>query len=85
MFDTIIVGSGPAGSHAAYLLSKMGYDVLLLAGIDTPKESINCTGIIGLEAFRKFNLWEVPILYRINKFKFISPSGKTLIYHPILT
>jgi len=80
MFDTIIVGSGPAGSHAAYSLAKMGYDVMLLEGRDTPKESINCTGIIGLEAFRKFNLWEVPVLNCINKFKFISPGGKTFVY-----
>jgi len=80
MYDAIIVGSGPAGSHAAYLLVKMGYQVLLIEGRKTPKQSINCSGIIGLEAFREFDLWEVPILNRINKFKFISPGGKSFIY-----
>jgi len=80
MYDAIIVGSGPAGSHAAYLLAKMGYQVLLIEGRKTPKQSINCSGIIGLEAFREFDLWEVPVLNRINKFKFISPSGKSFIY-----
>ena len=80
MFDAIIVGSGPAGSHAAYLLAKMRYQVLLIEGRKTPKQSINCSGIIGLEAFEEFDLWEVPILNRINKFKFISPSGKSFIY-----
>jgi len=80
MYNAIIVGSGPAGSHAAYLLAKMGYQVLLIEGRKTPKQSINCSGIIGLEAFREFDLWEVPILNRINKFKFVSPSGKSFIY-----
>ncbi|TKJ34752.1 hypothetical protein CEE39_02190 [bacterium (candidate division B38) B3_B38] len=80
MFDAIIIGSGPAGSHAAYLLAKMRYKVLLIEGRKTPKQSINCSGIIGLEAFREFDLWDVPVLNRINKFKFISPSGKPFIY-----
>lgn len=80
MLDVLIVGSGPAGSHAAYLLSNMGYKVMLLEGKKTPKKFINCTGILGLEAFKKFNLWEVPILNRINKIKFISPGGKTFAY-----
>ncbi|MFB0518080.1 MAG: geranylgeranyl reductase family protein [Acidobacteriota bacterium] len=80
MLDAIIIGSGPAGSHSAYLLAKMGYHILLIEGRKTPKQSINCSGIIGLEAFREFDLWEVPILNRINKFKFISPSGRSFIY-----
>jgi len=57
-------------------------DVMLLEGRDTPKESINCTGIICFEAFRKFSLWQVPILNRINRFQFISPGGKTFVYQP---
>jgi len=80
MYDAIIVGSGPAGSHAAYLLAKLGYQILLLEGRKTPKQYINCSGIIGLEAFQEFDLWEVPILNRINKFKFVSPSGKSFKY-----
>jgi len=81
MLDALIVGSGPAGSHAAYLLAKMGYEVLLIEGKKTPKKFINCTGILGLEAFQKFNLWDVPMLNRINKIRFISPGGKTFAYH----
>ncbi len=81
MLDALIVGSGPAGSHAAYLLANMGYEVMLLEGKKTPKKFINCTGILGFEAFQKFNLWDVPILNRINKVKFISPRGKTFAYH----
>ena len=77
MLDALIVGSGPAGSHAAYLLANMGYEVMLLEGKKTPKKFINCTGILGFEAFQKFNLWDVPILNRINKVKFISPCGRT--------
>jgi digeranylgeranylglycerophospholipid reductase len=80
MFDALVVGSGPAGSHAAYLLAKFGYNVILLEGKKTPKKFINCTGILGLEAFQKFDLWRVPILNRVNKIKFISPGGKTFVY-----
>ncbi len=80
MIDALVIGSGPAGSHAAYLLAKMGYKVMLLEGKETPKKFINCTGILGFEAFQKFDLWEVPILNRVNKIKFISPGGKTFAF-----
>ncbi|MFH1074951.1 MAG: FAD-dependent monooxygenase, partial [Candidatus Firestonebacteria bacterium] len=42
-YDVIITGSGPAGSTAANILSKKGFQVLLLEKTSFPRKKI-CAG-----------------------------------------
>ena len=82
MHDIIIIGSGPAGSYAAYQLAKDGYDVLVLEKNGSLPHPPACTGIIGLEAFEKFNLPRDSVLSEIKDIRLISPSGLSLSFQP---
>jgi geranylgeranyl reductase family protein len=44
-YDVVIVGAGPAGSTAAYILSKKGYNVLLLDKEHFPRKKL-CGGCL---------------------------------------
>ena len=46
VFDVIVSGAGPAGSYAAYLLSKRGYSVLLLEKHAFPRVKTCAGGIL---------------------------------------
>ncbi len=80
MYDIVIIGAGPSGSYAAYLLSKEDYSVLVLDKGSEVKDSVICTGIVSEEAFQKFLLPKDSILNDIRSAKFISPSGNTFRY-----
>lgn len=82
MHDVIVVGAGPAGCYTAYLLSKEGYDVLLVEEHSAPGEQIICSGIIGQEAFKQMPLPREAILNRLQNTRFISPSLKEFHYQP---
>ena len=44
-FDAIVIGAGPAGSTAAYLLAKRGFKVLLLDKKAFPRDKV-CGGLL---------------------------------------
>ncbi|BAB60664.1 hypothetical protein [Thermoplasma volcanium GSS1] len=46
MKDVIVIGAGPSGSYAAYRLSKMGLDVLLLEEHKEVGKPVECTGLV---------------------------------------
>ena len=50
-YDVIVVGAGPAGSMAAYTLSKEGMKVLLIDRKDTPGRPKQCAEAIGKKTF----------------------------------
>ena len=58
-YDVIIVGAGPAGSTAGYLLSKFGLKVLLIEKFKLPRQKL-CAGLITFKTYelikRIFNL-----------------------------
>jgi len=56
VWDVIVVGAGPAGSVCAEHLARRGHRVVLLERDEAPGACANCTGIIGDEAFRVFDL-----------------------------
>ncbi len=83
LHDVIIVGGGPGGLHTASLLAKEGVDVLVLERKEKLGESVICTGIIGDEAFTKFNLPEETIVRELQTVELISPFKTKLVYcHP---
>ncbi len=77
-YDVIIVGAGPAGSHAAYELALSGHNVAVLEQKDAAGLDVCCTGIISTECFDSFDISSQVILTRANSAKFFSPSGRCL-------
>jgi len=77
-YDVIVVGAGPAGSHAAYELASLGYRVAVLEQKRAPGIDICCTGIISQQCFDSFGISTDVILTKANSAKFFAPSGKWL-------
>jgi len=78
LYDVIVVGAGPAGSHIAYELASLGHDVAVFEEKSASGLNICCTGIISTECFQSLNLGTDVILTKVNSVKFFSPSGKCL-------
>jgi digeranylgeranylglycerophospholipid reductase len=74
-YDAIVVGAGPAGSHAARLLADQGYGVALVDRNHGPRCEIVCSGIIGSEAHQKLELSEEDVVQELRRASFFSPSG----------
>ena len=78
MKDVAIVGAGPAGLHSAFLLAKAGLDVVLFEAQSRVGERAICSGVVGDEAFARFDLPTQPILSDIRCIQAISPGGRKL-------
>lgn len=78
MKDLIIVGGGPAGLHAAYRLASAGLDVCLFDAQEKIGERAVCSGVIGTEAFSRFDLPTGSVLNTIRKVQAVSPSGRKI-------
>ena len=82
MADVVIVGGGHVGLYLASRLAEKGYQITLLEQKENIGERIVCTGIIGIEAFKQFDLPEDAIIGSIEKIRFFSPSGNYFDYLP---
>lgn len=81
MKDIIIVGGGPIGLFLAGSLANSGVDVLVIEKKRKIGEGVICTGIIGREAFDKFQLPKNSIDHDLQKVELVSPSGEKIDYH----
>lgn len=80
--DVVVIGAGPTGSYAAYQLAKDGFDVLVSERNRSFAHPPACTGIIGIEAFERFNLPRDSIVSEIKDIVLISPTGLSLAFRP---
>jgi len=78
MHDVIVVGGGPVGSRLAYMLARLGWGVTVLEKEGRVGNKSCCTGIIGQECVRNFNIDESVSLRKVKSARLVSPSGKTL-------
>jgi len=76
----VVVGAGPAGLHAAYRLAAAGTDVLVLEAQSRIGENVVCSGVIGEEAFVRFDLPTRPVLASLHCVQAISPMGRKLAH-----
>lgn len=82
MHDVIIIGGGHVGLYTASRLAGLGLKTLLLDQKKSIGERIVCTGIIGEEAFKKFDLPLDTVLGKIQPVRFYSPFGSHFDYNP---
>ncbi len=75
MYDVIVVGAGPGGSYSAYLLAKKGFKVLVLEEHPQIGVPTNCAGLIGAEAFRRYDLPLETVRRAFNSATFFSPAA----------
>jgi len=82
MYDVVVVGGGPVGGYTACQLADQGFEVSLFEEDDEAGKDVICTGVIGTEAFKRFNLPRTSILRGIESIIFFSPSFLTFDYTP---
>ncbi len=82
MHDVVIAGAGPIGSYVGLKLAQSGYDVVMVEKRESFTKDPVCTGVIGVEAFERFNLPEDTILSAIKNLLFYAPCGLTLPFYP---
>jgi digeranylgeranylglycerophospholipid reductase len=78
LYDVLVVGGGPIGSHVAYKLAGMGYGVVVLERKEKLGEQVCCTGIISQECVDSFAIDNNVILRQVNSARLFPPSGRLL-------
>lgn len=78
LYDAMVVGAGPVGSHVAYRLAKQGYKVIVFERQPKVGDAVCCTGIVGKECLDRFPVARNIITTQASSAKFFSPAGKCL-------
>jgi geranylgeranyl reductase family protein len=79
-YDVLVVGAGPAGSTTAESLAKAGFDVAVLEEHPVIGEPVDCTGVIGIEAFETFDLPRGIVVGSVDAITVHSPGGIPATY-----
>ncbi|MFB3882255.1 MAG: NAD(P)/FAD-dependent oxidoreductase [Armatimonadota bacterium] len=77
MHDVVVVGAGPTGCYAARELARLGYEVLVLEEHTEIGEPVHCTGIVGIEACRRFDIDPSCIETHLSAARFYSAAGQS--------
>jgi len=75
-YDVLVIGAGPAGLSAARRLAESGFHVSVLEEHEQVGNPVNCSGILGLEAFERFDLPASLTRHSLSEIEFISPRGE---------
>lgn len=78
--DILIIGAGPAGSTAAEQLAARGFDVAVLEEHAVIGEPVDCTGVVGAEAFERFTLPRGLVVGTVSGVTIHSPGGIPIGY-----
>jgi len=78
LHDVAVVGAGPAGSHVAGRLVRLGYDVVVVERKQNLSEPVCCAGIISRECVTSFSIDEDLVFRWARGARIFSPSGKVV-------
>jgi len=79
-YDVVVIGAGPVGSHTAYQLADRGLNVCMIDKKKKIGTGSICAGVIGREAFERYDLPSDTVVNNINSVSFFSPFGQRLEY-----
>ncbi len=79
-YDVVVIGAGPVGSYTAYQLADRGLTVCLIDKKKKIGKGTICAGVIGKEAFERYDLPSDTVLRSIDSVSFFSPFGQRLEY-----
>jgi len=77
LYDTVIVGAGPTGSHVAGKLASLGHEVLVLEQHESIGKVACCTGIVGKECLDAFPVGREAVTREAKSARFFTPSGES--------
>ena len=75
IYDVLVIGAGPSGCTAARDLALAGWKVGVLEQHRELGGPVNCSGVIGTEPFRRYDLSEDLIRHTLQTLDFHSPGG----------
>jgi digeranylgeranylglycerophospholipid reductase len=78
--DVLVIGAGPAGSTVAERLAADGFDVAVLEEHAVIGEPVDCTGVVGAEAFAEFDLPQGIVVGAVGAVTIHSPAGIPATY-----
>jgi digeranylgeranylglycerophospholipid reductase len=82
-YDVAVVGGGPSGLQTARLTAERGLRVALFEKKAAIGADVVCTGIVGREIFREFDLPEDALIGDLRSMDIVGPSGRVVLYeHP---